>query len=123
MLSLLLALCIAFDVARELCFKMSARASVVTGLESSEWSLMMLPSLSTQWAAVGAIVWAIEIVAYSLVLARLPLNIAFPVMSLTYAATPLACWLLLDESISLQRRLGIGLVTAGVMIVGTAGVG
>ena len=123
MLMLLLAVCIGLDVARELCFKQSARISSGQSRSAGpSHSLALLP-LHTTWVGAGLLCWGIEILGWVLVLARLPLNIAFPIMSLTYAATPVASWLLLGDSISPRRWAGIGLVTAGVAIVGSAGVG
>lgn len=123
MLTLLLAACIGLDVARELCLKQGAR---IGGGDSrsggASHSVALLP-LHTIWIGAGLLCWGIEILGWVLVLARLPLNVAFPIMSLTYAATPVASWLLLGDSISPRRWAGIGLVTAGVAIVGSAGVG
>ena len=121
MLSLLLAFCVTLDVARDLCFKMSARASMSPAPGPAQAIFTGVLTPVNVWAATGATIWVVEILAYAQVLARLPLNIAFPIMSLTYAAVPLAAWLMLGETVSLRRWLGIGLVTAGVMIVGTTG--
>lgn len=119
MLILLMAFCISMDVGRELCFKMGARASVAIAPGAGFWiSHFDAPML---WSIAGAVIWGIEILAWAQVLAHLPLNVAFPVMSLTYAATPLASWLLLDDQISQKRWIGIALVTIGVMIVGATG--
>lgn len=119
MLILLMAFCIVTDVVRELCFKMGARASVEIAPGAGYWASHLNAPLL--WSSAGAAIWGIEILGRALVLAYLPLNVAVPVMSLTYAATPLASWLLLDDKISQRRWLGIALVTLGVMIVGTTG--
>ena len=120
MLMLLLTGCVALDVARELCFKSGARASVGTsGQAAQSWRM----SAAAGWSITGAVIWGFEILGWAAVLSKLPLNIAFPIMSLTYAATPLASWLLLGDTISPRRWLGIALVTAGVMIVGASGIG
>jgi undecaprenyl phosphate-alpha-L-ara4N flippase subunit ArnE len=110
MLMLLLAGCIGFDAARELCFKLAARIG-------NPSSVVFLA-----WVATGISIWAVEIVAYSVVLSRLPLNVAFPVMSLTYAASLLAGRYLLGEHVNRRRWIGTGLITAGVILLGSAGV-
>ena len=122
MLIALLVSCVALDVARELCFKMSTRGSVDGAATSITGNSFVLFRPSTAWTASGVAIWGLEILVYAQVLAHLPLAIAFPIMSLTYAATPLAARLFLDEAVSLQRWIGIGLVTVGVMIVGTTGI-
>ena len=121
MLILLLMACVALDVTRELCFKTGARASVaMTGGPASQGSHF---NAAVGWSVAGAVFWGIEILGWAAVLSKLPLNVAFPLMSLTYAATPLASWLVLGDAISRRRWLGIALVTAGVMIVGASGIG
>ena len=121
MLIVLLVICIALDVARELCFKVGARASVATGVGGN--GLAPKFGAAAGWSLAGAVIWGIEILAWAAVLSKLPLNIAFPIMSLTYAATPLASSLFLGDEISRRRWLGIACVTAGVMIVGASGIG
>lgn len=123
MLSILLIISIGLDVARELCFKVAARSNLAAAQPAS---VAVFPAMSTAqlaWIVGGALCWGVEILAWSQVLSRLPLNVAFPIMSLTYAATPLASWLLLGDRVSHRRWFGIGLVTSGVMIVGSTGIG
>ena len=121
MLMALLIACVALDVVRELCFKMGARESLsLPGWAAMSWSQFRAPA---GWSVVGAFVWLVEILGWTAVLAKLPLNIAFPIMSLTYAATPLASSLAFGDVITPRRWLGISLVTAGVMIVGASGIG
>jgi multidrug transporter EmrE-like cation transporter len=117
----LLMTCIFLDVVRELCFKIGARASVAAAGPAGKSASNV--TLAAAWSVGGGVVWGVEILAWAAVLSEVPLNIAFPVMSFTYAATPLASALLLGEAISRRRWLGIGFVTAGVAIVGATGIG
>ncbi len=107
MLILLLLGCVASDVARELCFKLAAR---IDG------------SGSAAWLAAGIVVWAVEIIAYAVVLSQLSLSVAFPVMSLTYVGSALIGWSVLGESVSTRRWLGTGLIAAGVALIGATGI-
>ena len=120
MLTVLILGCVALDVLRELLFK---KSTISEGLDANMPLSMAIANPAVSWAGAGAIVWGIEILMWAAVLSYLPLNIAFPVMSLTYAATPLAGKLVFGEVISQRRWLGIALVTSGVMIVGTTGQG
>lgn len=121
MLSALLALCVGLDVAREIFFKIGAPrfADVSTAIRQSrglEWLLRQ------HWPAIGIGVWAIELILWAQVLARIPLNVAVPIMSLTYALVPLAGLLVFGEQVSRRRWIGIGAVTAGAVLVGISGV-
>lgn len=102
----LLAACIVLDSGRELCFKKAAVAS----------------RRNLGWTVCGMLVWCVEILIWALVLARLPLAIAFPIMSLSYALTPLASRYLLGDRVSARRWVGIGFVTFGAALIGTTGI-
>jgi len=123
MLVLLIILSITLDVAREICFKIAA------GGEAESFSPPMPASHPRSfrapyaWTACGFLCWAVEIIIWTAVLAQLPLSIAFPLMSITYAATPLASWLFLGETISMRRWLGASFVTAGAAMIGSTGIG
>ncbi len=123
MLVLLIILSITLDVAREVCFKMAAgweAESLSPPMPASHTSTLRAPYA---WTACGFLCWAVEIIIWTAVLAQLPLSIAFPLMSITYAATPLASWLFLGETISNRRWLGAGFVTAGAAMIGSTGIG
>jgi undecaprenyl phosphate-alpha-L-ara4N flippase subunit ArnE len=105
----LLLFCVLTDIGRELNFKAATmradRARYVV-------SLLTHPFL---W--MGIVFWAVEGVAWLLVLEHTALAIAFPIMALTYAGTPLAAGLVLGEQLNRGQRLGAGLVAIGVAIV------
>lgn len=58
----------------------------------------------------GAAVWLI-------VLSRLDLSYAYPLLALNFVLIPLASWILLGEKVSLMSWLGILVICLGVSIV------
>ena len=61
--------------------------------------------------AVGAVIWLI-------VLSRVDLSFAYPMIALTYVLVPLAAWLFLNEpAIPPMRWIGMGVIIAGVVLV------
>jgi multidrug transporter EmrE-like cation transporter len=118
MLIVLISVCIGLDVARELCFKLGADADARASSRPAQFAMFG----QSGWTVCGFACWGVELIAWTYVLTRLPLNVAFPIMSLTYALTPLAGWLLLNEAIDRQRWIGIGLITTGAAIVGATGI-
>jgi len=58
----------------------------------------------------GAAVWLI-------VLSRLDLSYAYPLLALNFVLIPLASWILLGEKVSLVRWLGILVICLGLSIV------
>lgn len=118
MLIALISLCVALDVSREVLFKHGVTQSIAIGsnrVSGHEW---LRPHA---WTMLGIVVWATEIVLWAQVLAHLPLNIAVPIMSTTYALAPLAGAIIFSEKLSRSRWVGISLVTSGAMLVGVRG--
>ena len=61
--------------------------------------------------AIGAVIWMI-------VLSRVNLSYAYPMIALTYVLVPLAAWLFLNEpAIPPIRWVGMGVIIAGVVLV------
>lgn len=107
--------CVLAEAATQLNFK---AASDAARPESPVLSLFAQPLL---WF--GLTLWAIELVVWLLVLERAPLTIAFPIMTLTYAVTPLAARFVLQERLSRRQGLGAGLVALGVLIIALSDLG
>lgn len=51
------------------------------------------------------------------VLSRLPLSLAYPLLSVSYVLVVLSAWLLLKESISVDRMIGVFIIISGVVVV------
>ena len=107
--------CVLAEAATQLNFKAAADAARP---ESPVLSLFAQPLL---W--IGLLLWAIESVVWLLVLERVPLTIAFPIMTLTYAVTPLAARFVLQERLNRRQGLGAGLVALGVLIIALSDLG
>lgn len=108
MLGLIL-FCVLAETAREVCFKQSA----------SESALRVALTKPVTW--LGILFWAVELFAWTAVLERVPLTIAFPLMALSYVVVVLAGGMIFKENINLRHAMGVFLVTAGVACVGVTG--
>lgn len=110
----LLAFCVMAETVQQLSFKLgAARAGEAEGFATSA---LLQPLI---W--LGAAIWVVESIAWVLVLQKAPLSLAYPVMTLTYAAVPLAGLLLLKERMSRKQMAGALLIFAGVVCVGASG--
>jgi drug/metabolite transporter (DMT)-like permease len=109
----LLAFCVLTDIARELNFK---AATLRADRSRYVGSLLTQPFL---W--LGLVFWAVEMAAWVLVLERTRLAIAFPIMALTYAGTPLAAGFFLRERLTRGQKSGAALVAIGVLVVSLSG--
>jgi drug/metabolite transporter (DMT)-like permease len=61
--------------------------------------------------ALGFVIWLI-------VLSKLDLSYAYPILALSYSLVPLLSWLVFGEHISPMRWFGIAVICAGVAVVG-----
>jgi multidrug transporter EmrE-like cation transporter len=72
-------------------------------------------------ALLGALSYGASFVLWLVVLARVPLSVAYPIaVGVTIAFSTLFAWLLLREPMSLRLLLGIVLIVGGVTLVSTA---
>jgi undecaprenyl phosphate-alpha-L-ara4N flippase subunit ArnE len=110
----LLAFCVTAETVQQLSFKLGAERAGEG--ERFARSALLQPLI---WA--GAAIWVIESIAWVLVLQKAPLSLAYPVMTLTYAAVPLAGLVLLKEKMSRKQMAGAALIFAGVLCVGASG--
>jgi drug/metabolite transporter (DMT)-like permease len=74
--------------------------------------LLVVPSL---WYALGA--YALSIVVWLVGLSRVPVNQAYPLLSLGYVINIGLAWWLLGEVPNAQRVAGIGVIVLGVVLV------
>ena len=108
----LLAGCIVAEVAYQLSFKTAADRADPRRYARS---IVFQPLL---WF--GIVLWAVEVVGWIMVLQRAPLEVAYPIMTLTYAGVPLAGVFLLKEKMSRSQMAGAALVLIGVISVSMA---
>lgn len=105
----LIGFCILAEMVREVCFKQAASGS----------TLGMALTKPMTW--LGIIFWAVELIAWMVVLEYVPLSIAFPMMASSYVVIVLAGACLFKETITYRHAAGVLLITAGVTCVGVTG--
>ncbi|MDH4234228.1 MAG: SMR family transporter [Gallionella sp.] len=77
--------------------------------------------LATEWHIVVALFcYAISVVVWILALSRVPVSIAFPLLSMAYIVTAVAAWYFLGETLSVTKLVGIGVIILGVIIISRA---
>ncbi len=65
----------------------------------------------------GLACYVISVVIWLLVLSRVEVSYAYPLLSVGYIVTALAGWLLFDEGMDLTRWMGIGVICCGVWLI------
>jgi multidrug transporter EmrE-like cation transporter len=65
----------------------------------------------------GFAAYGISSLFWIVVLSRINLSLAYPMLALNFVLVPLTAWLLLGEQVPALRWLGIGIVVAGVVVI------
>jgi drug/metabolite transporter (DMT)-like permease len=65
----------------------------------------------------GIACYVISVFVWILGLSRVPVSIAYPMLSLGYVVNAIAAHYLFGEAVSAQRWLGIGFIIVGVYVV------
>lgn len=102
-----LALCLVFSVSAQLLLKF---ATLQIHGESATWH-------SHLWILCGLGVYALGTGFWVLCLADLDLSYAYPFTGLTYVLVLGASWLLFDESLTVQRLVGVLAICLGVAMI------
>ncbi len=65
----------------------------------------------------GLACYAISVVAWIMVLSRVEVSLAYPMVSFGYIVTALASWWLFGETLSVERIAGIFVIMFGVFLI------
>jgi multidrug transporter EmrE-like cation transporter len=65
----------------------------------------------------GLACYAISVVVWILALSRVPVSVAYPMLSIGYIVNAGAAWFLFGESLTAQKLVGIGFIVVGVWLV------
>lgn len=77
--------------------------------------------LATEWHIVTALFcYGISVVVWILALSRVPVSIAFPMLSMAYVVNAVAAKYLLGEDFSVTKLVGMGVIIIGVIIISRA---
>lgn len=105
-------------VGGQVSLKMGMNQAGRIGAEALAQPLQVALRVATNPLVVGGLaLYVLGAVAWLMVLSRVPLSFAYPVLALTYAFTPLLAWLVLGESVPSLRWLGIATICLGVYLV------
>ena len=65
----------------------------------------------------GVACYVVSLVVWIMGLSRVPVSVAYPMLSVGYVLNAVAAWYLFGESITAQKLIGIGFIIAGVYLV------
>jgi len=77
--------------------------------------------LATEWHIFVALCcYALSVVIWILALSRVPVSIAFPMLSMAYVVNAIAAWYLLGEGFNPTKLVGMGIIILGVIVISRA---
>ena len=105
----------------QLLLKAGTNALGVITLTRDNWAGEFGGMASEPHFLVGAFCYAVSLVVWIIGLSRVPVSIAYPMLSLGYVVNAIAAHYLLGESLTVARWLGIGFIIVGVWLVARTG--
>ncbi len=74
--------------------------------------------LATQLPIIGGLAcYGISVVVWIMALSRVPVSVAYPMLSIGYIVNAFAAYWLFGESLNAQKLIGIGVIVVGVYLV------
>jgi len=105
------------NAAAQLLLKAGTNTTGVITLTRDNWLPTFLGMATEGHFVAGIALYAISVVVWILGLSRVPVSIAYPMLSLGYVVNAIAAHYLFGEAVTLARWLGIGFIIAGVWLV------
>lgn len=65
----------------------------------------------------GMVCYAISLVVWIMALSRVPVSVAYPMLSIGYVINAFVAWQWFGEALAAQKLIGIGFIVVGVVLV------
>jgi multidrug transporter EmrE-like cation transporter len=114
---LLLLTGVLLNAAAQLLLKAGTNRLGVITLSSGNWPSTLMQMASEGYFIAGIAFYGISVLVWILGLSRVPVSVAYPLLSLGYVVNAIAAHYLFGEAVTAQRWLGIGFIIVGVYLV------
>ena len=101
----------------QLLLKAGTNVLGVLTLTRETWPDTLIQMATQRYFALGAACYVLSIFVWILGLSRVPVSIAYPLLSLGYIINAIAAHYLFGEAVTVSRWLGIGFIVVGVWLV------
>lgn len=109
--------CVCLTAAAQVLLKMGMSSAVMQQAMAQGLQAVILPALSSPLIWGGMFCFGASAGLWLLVLGKLEVSMAYPLVSLGVVLTTLAGIFILGESISVAKIVGVTLVVAGVLVL------
>jgi multidrug transporter EmrE-like cation transporter len=101
----------------QLLLKAGTNVLGVLELTPDTWADTLIRMATQGYFVLGAACYALSLPVWILGLSRVPVSVAYPLLSVGYIVNAIAAHFLFGESVSMTRWLGIGFIVIGVALV------
>jgi multidrug transporter EmrE-like cation transporter len=101
----------------QLLLKAGTNVLGVITLDAGSWAQTLWRMATQSHFVLGAGCYVLSLFVWILGLSRVPVSIAYPLLSVGYIVNAIAAHYLFGETVTLARWLGIGFIVVGVWLV------
>ena len=101
----------------QLLLKAGTNVLGVLSLTRETWLDTLIKMATQGYFALGIACYGISVFVWILGLSRVPVSIAYPLLSVGYVVNAIAAYYLFGEAVTATRWLGIGFIIVGVTLV------
>jgi|SRR2546427_12268640 drug/metabolite transporter (DMT)-like permease len=105
------------NAAAQLLLKAGTNVLGVITLTRENWTDVLCRMATEGHFVAGVVFYVVSLVVWIMGLSRVPVSIAYPMLSLGYIANAIAAHYLFGEAVTVTRWLGIGFIVVGVWLV------
>jgi multidrug transporter EmrE-like cation transporter len=108
---------ILLNAGAQLLLKAGTNALGVITLTRDNWFSMLWRMAHTGPFIAGVACYGVSLLVWIMGLSRVPVSIAYPLLSLAYIINAIAAYFLFGEAMTAMRWLGLGLIIVGVFLI------
>jgi len=101
----------------QLLLKAGTNVLGVLTLTRDNWADTLLRMATQGYFVLGIACYALSVFVWILGLSRVPVSIAYPLLSVGYVVNAIAAYFLFGEAVTVTRWAGIGFIVIGVWLV------
>lgn len=105
------------NAAAQLLLKAGTNVLGVITLDRDNWWDMLSRMAAQSHFIAGVTLYGLSLVVWILGLSRVPVSVAYPLLSLGYVINAIAAYYLFGETLSATRWVGVGFIIVGVWLV------
>ena len=105
------------NAAAQLFLKAGTNTLGVVSFTASDWFSQALRIGFNPHILGGLFCYAFSLVVWIMALSRVPVSIAYPMLSIGYVVSAIAAYFLFGETLGSMRWLGIGFIVVGVWLI------